>query len=75
MDAVAGAVQGGERMSRWIEGTFGRKTLITIADMNECKYMYDDICCNDESEHCCSYAFEDDCKGCELFEKEDGVIE
>lgn len=28
-------------MSRWIEGTFGGKTLITIADMNECKYMYD----------------------------------
>lgn len=60
-------------MSRWIEGTFGGKTLITIADMNECKYMYDDICCNDESEHCCCYAFEDDCKGCELFEKEDGA--
>ena len=34
-----------------------------------------EICCNDESEHCCCYAFKDDCERCELFEKEDGVIE
>lgn len=61
-------------MSRWVEKE-GDDYKITIADMDECKHMYDEMCCNDESEHCCSYAFEDDCKGCELFEKEDGVIE
>ena len=75
MDAVTGAVQGGERMSRWIGSASDGGHKVTIADMDECKYMYDEICCNDESEHCCCYAFKDDCERCELFEKEDGVIE
>ena len=61
-------------MSRWTEKV-GDDYKVTIADMDDCKYMYDEICCNDESEHCCDYAFEDVCKRCELFEKEDGVIE
>ena len=62
-------------MSRWIESAPDGGYKVTIADMNECKYMYDEICCNDESECCCCYAFEDDCERCELFEKEDGVID
>lgn len=62
-------------MSRWIKDAPDGGYITTIADMDECKYMYDEICCNDESEHCCCYAFKDDCKRCELFEKEDGVIE
>lgn len=61
-------------MSRWIEDAPDGGYKVTIADMNECKHIYNEICCNDESGHCCCYAFEDDCKGCELFEKEDGVI-
>lgn len=62
-------------MSRWIEDAPDGGYITTIADMDECKYMYDEICGNDESEHCCCYAFKDDCERCELFEKEDGVIE
>lgn len=61
-------------MSRWVEKE-GNDYKITIADMDECKHMYDGMCCNDESECCCYYVYEDDCKRCELFEKEDGVIE
>ena len=40
-----------------------------------CKYMYNEVCCNGFSEHCSYGLREEDCKGCELFEKEDGVIE
>lgn len=61
-------------MSRWIE-IEGDDYKVTIADMDECKHMYDGICCNDENEWCCDYAYEDDCKSCKLFEKEDGAIE
>ena len=35
-------------MSRWIEETDGDYK-VTIADMDECKHMYDGMCCNDES--------------------------
>ena len=61
-------------MSRWIEGN-GRRLQNNDSRYGQLKYMYDEICCNDESEHCCDYAFDDVCKRCELFEKEDGVIE
>ena len=47
-------------MSRWIEETDGDYK-VTIADMDECKHMYDGMCCNDESECCCYYVYEDDC--------------
>ena len=62
-------------MSRWIEDAPDGGYITTIADMDECKYMYNEVCCNDESECCGCYAFEDNCKRCELFEKEDGVTE
>lgn len=62
-------------MSRRYEPAPDGGYTVTIDDMNECKYMYDKICCNDESEHCYCYALKDDCKRCELFEKEDGVTE
>ena len=61
-------------MSRWIEKE-GDDYKVTIADMDECKHMYDGMCCNDKSDCCCYYVYEDDCKSCKLFEKEDGVIE
>ena len=63
-------------MSRWIESTFGGGTLITIADMDQCKHMYNEVCCNDKSSLRGDYPdLEYDCQYCEWFEKEDGVIE
>lgn len=62
-------------MSRKIKAAFSSSPLIEIDDINKCKHMYNEVCCNDESECCGCYAFEDNCKRCELFEKEDGVIE
>ena len=76
MDAVTGAVQGGERMSRWIKSTFGGGALITIVDMDQCKHMYNEVCYNDKSSLYGDYPdLEYDCQYCELFEKENGVIE
>lgn len=59
-------------MSRWIEEKDG-ENVITIADMEQCKNMYNEICCNDQSKEVgdCPY----NCDKCSLFEKEDGKIE
>ena len=62
-------------MSKWVEELPDGEYNVTIADKDSCKYMYNEVCCNDRSPWCCSYSFGDICKGCELFEKEDGVIE
>ena len=62
-------------MSKWVEVLPGGGHKVTIADEDSCKYMYNEVCCNGFSEHCSYGLREEDCKGCELFEKEDGVIE
>ena len=59
-------------MSKWInelpDGTYKEE----IANKNECKYMYNEVCCNDKSDWCADYPdAEIDCKKCELFEPED----
>ena len=59
-------------MSRWIEEKQGY-TIIKIADMDECSYMYNEVCCNDESELCGDYPAQEDCAECLLFKKEEGL--
>ena len=57
-------------MSKWIEEIGDGKYKAVLADQDECKHMYDMICCNDQSEWCCEYPGED-CEKCKLFEPED----
>ena len=59
-------------MSKWLEkledGTYKEE----IADREECKHLYDEVCCNDKSDWCADYPDpETDCKNCKLFEPED----
>lgn len=62
-------------MSKWVEKLPNGGQKVTIADEDSCKYMYNVVCCNGFSEYCFYDLREEDCNGCELFEKEDGVIE
>nr|DAH34049.1 MAG TPA: hypothetical protein [Caudoviricetes sp.] len=57
-------------MSKWMKETENGQYEETIADADGCKYMYNEVCCNDQSEWCCSYPGEY-CKACKLFEPED----
>nr|DAE29755.1 MAG TPA: hypothetical protein [virus sp. ctyMK1] len=59
-------------MSKWIEEKDGR-TITTIADMEECSYMYNDNRCNDKSERRGEFPRWEDCTECPLFEKEEGL--
>lgn len=60
-------------MSGWIEEK-GGKYVTTVADMDACKHMYNEVCCNDQSELCGGWPDEYDCSHCELFEREDGEV-
>ena len=62
-------------MSRWIEVDVDNKQIKeTIADKNGCRNLCNDVCCNEDSEHVGYFVLYDECKGCPLFEKEDGII-
>lgn len=63
-------------MSRWIKDAPDGGYIITIADIDECKHMYNEVCYNDKSSLCGDYPdLEYDCQYCELFEKENGAME
>lgn len=36
----------------------------------ECKYLYDEVCCNDSSEYLADFPSKEDCDKCEFYEKE-----
>lgn len=61
-------------MSRYINQDNVGNYTETISNMNECRWMYDDVCCNDESDCVADYPDEETCRKCELFTKEDGKI-
>lgn len=46
-------------------------------DYSKCKYLYNEVCCNDQSEYVADYPYPHcKCEGkkdCECFEKEDGL--
>ena len=62
-------------MSRWLEeGTDGILRQV-ISSTEECRYLIDDVCCNDKSEQCCDYPHPEYCaQRCPHFTKEDGVL-
>ena len=45
-----------------------------ITSMNECRYLVDEVCCNDQSDQCCDFPHEEFCKHCPHFTEEDGII-
>lgn len=61
-------------MSRYIEQDKHGNYTETIASMNECRWMYDDCCCNHDSDCVADYPDEETCKRCKLYEKENGEI-
>jgi hypothetical protein len=63
-------------MSRWIEASQDHKTLTeTIANVDECKKLINEVCTEDRCDQCCDYPHPEYCaRRCPYFEKEDGVI-
>ena len=63
-------------MSRIIEVDEEYKIVIeTIASMDECRCLCNEVCCNDLSDECGSFVDSEFCrKKCPHFQKEDGII-
>ena len=58
----------GATMARHLERTeHGIKEIVT--DMTKCAWLYDEVCCNADSEHVADYPGEK-CKKCKLFVRE-----
>ena len=64
-------------MSREIEyDRNGRRIHETIASMDECKDLINDVCTNPSSQQCCDFPHPEYCRErCPHFTKEDGIIE
>ena len=61
-------------MSRWMveyeDGTINQG----IISMDECRYLIDDVCCNDKSDQCCDFPHPEYCLYvCPHFTKEEGL--
>ena len=66
-------------MSRYMEekldGVHIRDIIETIASMEECKHLINEVCTEPECEACCDYPSTSEyCSYCQYYEKEDGVI-
>ena len=62
-------------MSRWLDKVGSSVYHEEINSMDECRWLINEVCCNDKSDMCCDFPHEDYCKRCVLFTKEDGIIE
>lgn len=61
-------------MSKWADEKDG-KVILSIADLRGCNNMYNQICCDERSDHLRESPGEDECHRCEYFEMEDGNID
>lgn len=62
-------------MSRWIEDVDG-VIKEEIKSMEECRYLYNEVCCNDRSDLLADFVDSEYClHRCPLFAKEDGIID
>lgn len=62
-------------MSRWLEddGCGGHRE--ELANIDECRYLINEVCCNDKSDQCCDFPHPEYCEHrCPYFTKEDGAI-
>ena len=63
-------------MSRWADTREDGGIREEIASMDECKWLINEVCCNDQSDECCDFPHTEYCKTrCPHFTVEDGVIE
>lgn len=58
-------------MSRWVDKLPNGELREEIADINGCRHMYNQICCNPNSEFCTCDTGEDDYRSCIFFEPEE----
>lgn len=62
-------------MSRWLEDDGNGGLREVLADITECRYLIDDVCCNDQSEQCCDFPHHEYCsQRCPHFTKEEGLL-
>lgn len=58
-------------MSRYLDD----KCQEEIANMDECRFLVDEVCCNPDSDQCCDYPHPEYCLYCcPHLTKEDGVL-
>lgn len=61
-------------MSRYLETNNDGEHIETLADMDQCKHMINEICCNADADCVADYPTETDCLFCPYFTKEDGML-
>lgn len=64
-------------MSRWIESKEVAGRIVykeTIASMDECIHLCNEVCCNDRCDQLAEFVDTEYCRRCPRFEKEDGII-
>lgn len=62
-------------MSRWMYKDSDGVIHQGIISKDECRYLIDEVCCNDKSEQCCDFPHPDYCRHCcPHFTEEDGNI-
>lgn len=63
-------------MSRWMEKGSDGIILQGISSMDECRYLINEVCCNDKSDQRCDFPHPEEycAKRCPHFTKEDGII-
>ena len=63
-------------MSRWLEEDRNGVYHEEVNSMDECKYLINEVCCNDKSEQCCDFPHPEEycAKRCPHFTKEYGII-
>lgn len=63
-------------MSRWMEKGADGVIRQGIVSVKECRYLIDEVCCNDKSDQCCDFPHPEEycARQCPHFTKEDGVI-
>lgn len=61
-------------MSRWIDTDENENYVEEIAEMDECKFLINELCCNPECPLNKDFPFDSDCAECPFFTEEDGII-
>lgn len=62
-------------MSRWMEKDSDGIIRQGIVSMDECRYLIDEVCCNDQSDQCCDFPHEEYCRRhCPHFTEENGLL-
>lgn len=63
-------------MSRYLEDDGHGGYREKLANIEECRYLINEVCCNDKSHQCCDFPHPEYCLYCcRHFTKEDGSLE